>query len=115
MSNVTTNQENENEHLASEHGLTKTTAYIRYNSAKQRSSGAERVARHRARKKEKGLVQIDIPTPVADEIKAAGSFATWMKQFRRYSPEQIKIINESIQIAHRARRLHPWLRWLLDL
>ena len=116
MSNVPSNgPKDENDHLASEHGLIKTTAYVRSNSAKQRSSGAERVAKHRQQKKEKGLVPVDIPGAVAEEIKAAGSFDIWIMQFQRTTPEKTKMINESIRMFYRVNRLHPWLRWLLNL
>lgn len=116
MSNATSNiLEDENDHLASDHGLIKTTAYVRGNSAKQRSSGAKRVARHRQQKKEKGLVPVDIPGAVAEEIKAAGSFDIWVMQFQRTTPEKTKMISESIRMFYRVNRLHPWVRWLLNL
>lgn len=50
------NQDDEDNHLSKEHGLTKTVAYIQSDlSKKQRSTGAERVAKHRQQKKQKGL------------------------------------------------------------
>lgn len=116
MSTVSTEKpEAENNHLAEEHGLIKTTAYIRSRTAKQRSAGADRVARHRQQKKEKGIIQVDLPISVAEEIKAAGSFDAWMKQFQRLSSEKIRKINLAIQVANKVSRLHPWLRWILNL
>ena len=116
MSTVSSeNPENENMHLAEEHGLIKTTAYIRSSTAKQRSAGAERVARHRQQKKVKGIIQVDLPISVAEEIKVAGSFDAWMKQFQRLSSEKIRKINLAIQVANKVSRLHPWLRWILNL
>ena len=59
MSNVpVTSNENEIVHLAEEHGLIKVAAFISSNTAKQRTKGAERVAKHRQKKKENGLVQV---------------------------------------------------------
>jgi len=107
--------EDENNHLAEEHGLIKTTAYIRSSTAKQRSTGAERVARHRQQKKEKGIVQVDLPVSVAEEIKAAGSFDAWMKRFQTLPDEKIRKIRLAIKIATKVEKLHPWLRWILDL
>lgn len=109
------NQEDESNHLAEEHGLIRTTAYVRCNSEKQRSANARRVAKHRQQKKEKGIAQVDLPVSVAEEIKAAGSFDVWMKQFQRLPAEKIRKINLAIQIAKKVSRLHPWLRWILDL
>lgn len=48
------NQDDEDNHLSKEHGLTKTVAYIQSDlSKKQRSTGAERVAKHRQQKNKK--------------------------------------------------------------
>lgn len=76
------NTEDENKHLAEEHSLVKTMAYIRRNSEKQRSANARRVAKHRQRKKGDGIVQVDLPISVALEIKAAGSYDAWIKKFQ---------------------------------
>ncbi|MDP1633284.1 MAG: hypothetical protein Q8K61_04985 [Gallionella sp.] len=116
MSNVpSANPENENNHLAEEHGLIKTTADVHNNSAKQRSAGAERVAKHRQQKKDKGMVQFDLPFSAVEEIKAAGSFDAWLNQFQRITPEKITIINQKIRIANKVSKLPRWLRWILHL
>lgn len=109
------NPEVENNHLAETHGLIKTIAYIRCNSAKQRSPGAERVAKHRQQKKANGIVQIGIPFAVAEEIKAAGSFEVWVKQYQRLPSKKIDEINRAIRIAQKVSALHPWLRRILGL
>jgi len=110
------NTEDEIKHLAEEHGLIKTTAYVRCDSEKQQSANARRVAKHRQQKKEKGIVQVELPISVAEEIKAAGSFDAWRKQFQpRLSEGQIRKINLAINIAAKVSRLHPWLRWILGL
>lgn len=110
------NQEDESAHLAQEHGLIKTTAYIPVKSDKQKkSANAKRVERHRQRKKEKGLVAVDLPQSVADEIKAAGSFKEWIKQFQRIPPDKVKIINQYIHLAMKVQSLPSWIRWILDL
>jgi len=76
------NTEDENKHLAEEHGLIPTTAYVRCTSEKQRSANAKRVAKHRQHKKEQGIVQIEVPIAIAEAIKAAGSFDAWISTFQ---------------------------------
>ena len=109
------NHENETRHLAEEHGLTKAIVYITSNSSKQRSSGAKRVARHRQQKKERGIVQADLPIDVANEIKAAGSFEAWYERFKPYPEEKIRRIKEAIQMANKIHQLPRWKRWLIGL
>lgn len=117
MENISlNNKEEEILHLAEEHGLVKTTAFIRSNSPKQRSTGAERVAKHRQQKKERGLVPIDVPVSVAQEIKAAGSFEEWIKKkYESYSEEKIRRIKEAIGVANKVNRLPRWKRWIIGL
>lgn len=110
------NQENEITHLAEEHGLTKTTAFIRSNSSKQRSASAARVAKHRQQKKEQGLVPIDVPVSVAQEIKAAGSFEAWVKKkLEPYSEERTRLIKHAFEVANKMYRLPRWKRWIIGL
>ncbi len=115
MSTIPEHTEDEDVHLAEQHGLVKTTAYIRNNSEKQRTAGAERVAKHRQKKKAQGLVQVDLPVSIADEIKASGSFADWFNQFRRLSSQESTEINQAIEIANRIAKFPRWLRRLLDV
>ena len=115
MSNdLSENLNDEIHHLAEEHGLIKTTAYVRSNSAKSQSNGAKRVARHRQQKKEKGLVPYDLPIAVVEEIKAAGSFDAWIKQFQRIPSDQIKLIRQAIRVAKKVSKLPRWMKWLIS-
>lgn len=109
------NTTDENNHLAEEHGLTKTTAYVRSNTAKRRSTGAKRVAKHRQLKKERGIVQVDLPISVAEEIRAAGSFDAWMNQYMRIPVKRRIEICQELDTAAKVKKLHPWLRWILNL
>lgn len=110
------NQEDEIAHLAEEHGLTRTTAFIRSHSSKQRSASAARVAKHRQQKKERGLVPIDVPVSVAQEIKAVGSFEAWLKKkLKPYPEEKIRRINEAIGVANKVYGLPGWKRWIIGL
>lgn len=109
------NHEDEITHLAEEHGLTKTIAFIRSDSSKQRAAGAARVAKHRQQKKERGLVPVDVQTSVAQEIKAAGSFEAWVKKFEPYSEEKILRIKQAIGVANKVYRLPRWKRWIIGL
>lgn len=106
----------EDEHLAKQHRLTKATAYIRTDqgSQKERSATAARVAKHRALKKANGIVAIDVPHHVADAIKRAGSFDTWIQQtIATYSmsamPEELRLAD----VGRRTESLPNWIRWLL--
>lgn len=110
------NHEDEIAHLAKEHGLTKTIAFIQSDSSKQRSAGSKRVAKHRQQKKEQGLVPIDVPVSVAQEIKAAGSFEEWIKKkYESYSEEKIRRIKEAIGVANKVYKLPRWKRWIIGL
>lgn len=109
------NHEDEITHLAKEHGLTKAIAYIRSNSSKQRSSGAERTAKCRQQKKEKGFVQVYLPATVAEEIKVAGSFEAWYERFKPYPDEKIRKIKQAIETANKIHQLPRWKRWIIGL
>ena len=99
-------------HLEEEHGLVKTTVY--FPSKKQQSDGAKRTAQYRQRKKERGIVQVDVPAAILEEIKVAGSFESWMNQFHRIPPDQF-MINRKIKIADKVLKFPRWLRRLLRL
>lgn len=107
------NHAEKNRHLAQEHGLIKTTAYICSNDTKKQSDNAARVAKLRKKKKENGIVQVDLPIGVAQEIKAAGSFEKWSEKFKPYSEEKIRKIKQDIEIANRVYQLPKWKRWLI--
>ena len=109
------NHAEENKHLAGEHGLIKTTAYIRGDATKKQSNGAARVAKLRQKKKENGIVQVDLPISVAQEIKAAGSFEAWCEKFKPYSEEKIRKIKLAIEIANKVYQLPKWKRWIIGL
>jgi len=57
---------------AAELGLVKRLAFVPDAKAKGKSAGALRIAKHREKKKEAGLVPVDLPKEVADEIKQIG-------------------------------------------
>ncbi len=106
----------EDEHLSQQHGLTKTTAYIRTqrSSQKERSATAARVAKHRALKKANGIVAIDVPQHIAESVKRAGSFDTWIKQTIATSsggemPEERRFA----EVGRRIESLPTWIRWML--
>ena len=109
------NHAEENKHLTEEHGLIKTTAYIRSDATKKQSNGAARAAKYRQNKKENGIVQVDLPIAIAQEIKAAGSFEKWSEKFKPYSEEKIRKIKEAIEIADKVYQLPKWKRWIIGL
>ena len=116
MSNVSvTSNKNEIDHLAEEHGLIKVAAFIHSNTAKQRTKGAERVAKHRQQKKDSGLVQVDVPILFAEEIKTAGSFEVWKKDLYHVPQQRLISINLALATYRKVAKLHPWLRYILGL
>ena len=72
----------EEEHLRLSHGLTKVDAWVAVRGDEgmrsgPRSESASRMAKLRARKRDAGLVSIDVPAVVAAEIKARGGWEKW--------------------------------------
>lgn len=65
-------QASEDLHLLQDHALIKTVAYIRDpdQAAKKRSAAAERMQRMRERKREAGLVTVEVPAEVAQRLQA---------------------------------------------
>ena len=105
----------EDDHLGEVHGLVRTTAYIHAHSSKTRSDSADRVAMHRQRKREQGLVQVDVPAEMAKRFKAAGSFMKWREQYALVPLDQVPMVRESISIARRVKTLPKWIRFLLKI
>lgn len=104
----------DSKHLAEEHGLVKTTAFIRKLPANERSPGAERVARHRAKKRQAGIVSIDVPADVAEAIKAAGSADDLIQAIRASkSPAEAREERRLADVGRQTELLPTWLRWLL--
>ena len=108
--------DNENLHLAEQHGLQKTTAYIRPKPASDRSAGAARVAKHRTRKKEQGIVQIDVPASIADAIKAGSvdALATLLSD-PIFSTTGLVDVTRLAKLGRRVEQLPSWIRWLMKL
>lgn len=73
------NDHDEEKHLEEEHGLVKKTVFVREDQ-KRKSQNAERVARHRQKKKEQGLVLVEVSQLAAEAFKEAGSFEEWYKK-----------------------------------
>lgn len=109
--------EDENQHLAEEHGLIKTTAYIHKASARKRSNGAARTAKFRQRKLEQGLVQVYLPVEDAEAIKAAGSVAEWKCSLKRskFSREKWEGLFCLAKIGLQYKKLPRWKKWLLGI
>lgn len=82
-----------------------------------KSPGAQRVAAHRQKKKDEGLVpvQIYVPINLANRIKESGSFMAWLKQYEWLSKDAAKILHEKIALADKFSRLPSWKKWLINL
>lgn len=66
-------EQREDDHLRDEHGLVRVSAYVRDpDAAKKKSGAAERMKRMRERKREAGLVAVELPAAIAEAIKAEG-------------------------------------------
>ena len=107
----------ENQHLAEQQGLQKTTAYIRPKPVSERSAGAARVAKHRTRKKEQGIVQIDVPASIADAIKAAGSVDALAKLLSdpMCSTTGLMEVTRLAKLGRKVEQLPSWVRWFMKL
>jgi hypothetical protein len=66
-------EQREDDHLRDEHGLVRVSAYVRDpDAAKKKSGAAERMKRMRERKREAGLVAVELPAAIAEAIKTEG-------------------------------------------
>ncbi len=107
----------ESQHLAEQHGLMKTTAFIRHKPASERSAGAARVAKHRAKKKDQGIVQIDVPVSLATTIKSTSSveaLATFLSDPMSTTTD-LKEVTRLASLGRKVERLPSWIRWLMKL
>lgn len=84
----------EDDHLAREHGLVKTTAYVKDpDSAKKKTGAADRMKRMRERKKEAGLASAEVPAAVAEAIREQG-FEAWLDSQRAAPPREVERVVE---------------------
>lgn len=112
--NIDVQTKSDSKHLAEEHGLVKTTAYIRKKSGDERSPGAERVARHRAKNKQAGIVSIEVRADLAEAIKAAGSADDLIQLIQApKSPAEAREERRLADVGRQTELLPTWLRWLL--
>lgn len=81
----------EDTHLAREHGLVPVKAYIHdAERAEKRTANAERVARHREKKKAEGLQPVDLPAEIAARIREVG-LQEFLDQIRGAGPRQVRV------------------------
>jgi hypothetical protein len=107
------NPAEKNDYLLTDHRKTDTTVSDSSNSGVKPSNGAKRIAKYRQQKKERGLAPFDLPITVVEEIKAAGSFEVWIKQFYRIPKDQIKLIRHAIRVEKKVSKLPGWIQWLI--
>lgn len=71
-------QRREEEALLREKGFVPTRAFVKApKERKAKSAGARRVAEHRQRQREKGLVSTTAPAAVIEAVAAAGGWVKW--------------------------------------
>lgn len=63
-------------------------------AARQRTANAERVALHRERQAEKGLVQAPMPAEVAAAVKAAGGWQSWADAQKTVVEKIVEVVKE---------------------
>lgn len=72
----------ERDHLRREHGLTRVDAWITERTeevpaTRNQAGSAARMAKLRARRRDAGLVSMDVPAEIATEVAAAGGWQAW--------------------------------------
>lgn len=78
--------------LARDFNLVKVSAYIKdEKKAKKKTATAERQERHRQKLKEAKLVKASIPEQAAAEIKAAGTFESWLETKKTIHVEKLPV------------------------
>lgn len=128
-------REAEELHLAEEHALVPVRAFIKDPArAEKKSKGAERVAKHRAKQAEAGLVSLPIPKEAAEAIKATeGGWHTWLALQKSPQldlqpaqpptpqpapkPEPVRLTAEQerlIALGRRVEALRGWRRLLVS-
>jgi len=99
---VDTTHDPEDEHLAREHGLVKTTAYVVSAAARKKEKKedtARRMAEMRARKKAAGLVMYELPIAMVESIKAAGGPGAWLESFQVKPEPRIIEIEKIVEVV----------------
>lgn len=100
--------------LARDYHLVKVAAYIKDETkAMQKTKNAERVAKHRQKVKEAGLVPVAIPAEIADAIKTDGIDA-WANKRATLSDEDKRLIalGRSVELLRGWR--HSLVMWIIS-
>lgn len=116
----------ERDHLRREHGLTRVDAWIAATpddtaAIRNPTGSAARMAKHRARKREAGLITMDVPAAVAAEVSSAGGWQAWRDAIRaaavleEYQRTAAKWGMGSGAISDLLARPSPWRRLLLRM
>ncbi|MBU0592232.1 MAG: hypothetical protein KKH74_00695 [Gammaproteobacteria bacterium] len=91
----------EEEHLAQEHGLVRTTAYVVSPARKkeQKEGAARRMAEMRERKKAAGLVMCELPIAMAEAIKSAGGPEAWLASIQAKSEPLVVEVEKIVEVV----------------
>lgn len=91
----------EDDHLAQEHGLVRTTAYV-VNPARQKEQkegAAKRMAEMRERKKAAGRVMCELPMAMAEAIKSAGGPEAWLASIQAKPEPMVTEIEKIVEVV----------------
>lgn len=103
-------ERSEDDHLRDEHALVRVEAYVRDPDAAQRkkTGAAARMARMRERKKEAGLVAVELPAAIAEAIKAEGA-----ERVLSAVVDAAPVDREAEAVGVRVLALRGWRAWLV--
>lgn len=103
-------EQREDDHLRDEHGLVRVSAYVRDpDAAKKKSGAAERMKRMRERKREAGLVAVELPAAIAEAIKAEGV----ERVLAVGAVDATPVDREAEALGMRVSQLRGWRGWLV--
>ncbi len=102
-------EQREDDHLRDEHGLVRVSAYVRDpDAAKKKSGAAERMKRMRERKREAGLVAVELPAAIAEAIKTEG-----VERVLAGAVDAAPVDREAEALGMRVSQLRGWRGWLV--
>lgn len=95
-------------------GLRRTVAYVRDPRAKKPTGNAARVKRHREKKAEQGIVQVNVEVP-ADEVDNVKELAVRLRQREEGASGEIKQPPEWVQKVEQILASGGWRAFLIRL
>lgn len=105
----------ERQHLAEQHGLRETVAYVYIGQPdRKRVAAAKRQERRRQKLKSEGLVSVLLPADFAEDIKKHGSYQEWAMEHKVLSILEFLRLNQADEVAASYQSLPVWKQKLID-